>query len=52
VELVLGTALWLVVAGLVEGLLTPAGLGRAVNWSVGLGLGALFWGLVVVRRTS
>jgi uncharacterized membrane protein SpoIIM required for sporulation len=49
VELVLGTAVWLVVAGLVEGLLTPAGLGRAVNWSVGLGLGALFWALVLLR---
>jgi uncharacterized membrane protein SpoIIM required for sporulation len=52
IELVLGTALWLVVAGLVEGLLTPAGLGRAVNWTVGLGLGALFWALVAVRGRS
>lgn len=49
VELVLGTAAWLVVAGLVEGLLTPAGLGRAVNWSVGLGLGVVFWALVALR---
>ncbi|HEY5077456.1 MAG TPA: stage II sporulation protein M, partial [Acidimicrobiia bacterium] len=46
VEIVLGTAVWLVVAGLVEGFLTPAGKGLAVVLVVGLGLGVLFWGLV------
>lgn len=49
VEIVLGTAVWLVVAGLVEGFLTPAGKGLAVVLVVGLGLGALFWGLVFWR---
>ncbi|HVF74131.1 MAG TPA: stage II sporulation protein M [Acidimicrobiales bacterium] len=44
-ELVMGTALWLVLAGLVEGYISPAGLGPAVNWSVGVGLGLVFWGL-------
>jgi uncharacterized membrane protein SpoIIM required for sporulation len=45
----LGTAPWLVVAGLVEGFVTPAGYGLAVDLAVGLGLGVLFWALVVWR---
>jgi uncharacterized membrane protein SpoIIM required for sporulation len=49
VEMVLGTALLLVVAGLVEGFVTPAGLGTAPVVAVGVGLGAAFWGLVAVR---
>ncbi len=46
IELVLGTALWLVVAGLTEGLLTPLGIGPW--WAVGVGfaLGGLYWALV------
>jgi uncharacterized membrane protein SpoIIM required for sporulation len=46
VEIFLGTAVWLVVAGLVEGFVTPAGTGLATVLVVGFGLGALFWGLV------
>jgi uncharacterized membrane protein SpoIIM required for sporulation len=46
VELVLGTAVWLVVAGLVEGYLTPTGQGPGIAYGVGIGLGALFWALV------
>lgn len=49
VEMVLGTAVWLVVAGLVEGFLTPAGKGLTVVLIVGFGLGALYWGLVFWR---
>jgi uncharacterized membrane protein SpoIIM required for sporulation len=49
VEIVLGTAAWLVVAGLVEGFLTPAGLGLVPVLVVGFGLGALYWGLVLWR---
>ena len=49
VEIVLGTAVWLVVAGLVEGFLTPAGKGLTVVLIVGLGLGTLYWGLVLWR---
>jgi hypothetical protein len=49
VEIVLGTAVWLVVAGLVEGFLTPAGTGLTVVLIVGFGLGILYWGLVIWR---
>jgi uncharacterized membrane protein SpoIIM required for sporulation len=49
VLLILGTAPWLVVAGLVEGFVTPAGLGLTTVVSVGLALGILFWSLVVWR---
>ncbi len=46
IEMVLGTAAWLVVAGLVEGFVTPAGLGLAPVFVIGFGLGAIYWGLV------
>lgn len=49
VELALGTAPWLVVAGLVEGFVTPAGIGVGPALAVGLGLGAPYWALVWVR---
>jgi uncharacterized membrane protein SpoIIM required for sporulation len=49
VEIVVGTACWLVVAGLVEGFLTPAGKGLTVVLIVGFGLGILYWGLVFWR---
>jgi uncharacterized membrane protein SpoIIM required for sporulation len=49
VEIVLGTAFWLVVAGLVEGFLTPAGTGLTTVLFVGFGLGILYWGLVIWR---
>jgi uncharacterized membrane protein SpoIIM required for sporulation len=49
VEMLLGTAPWLVVAGLVEGFVTPAGLALPIVVTIGLGLGALFWGLVLWR---
>jgi uncharacterized membrane protein SpoIIM required for sporulation len=49
IEIILGTAAWLVVAGLVEGFVTPAGLGLGPVLVIGLGLGALFWGLVAWR---
>lgn len=48
-EIALGTALWLVVAGLVEGFVTPRGIGNALALFVGLGLAALYWALVVAR---
>jgi uncharacterized membrane protein SpoIIM required for sporulation len=47
VELALGTACWLVVAGLVEGFVTPAGAGLTTVITIGLGLGALYWGCVI-----
>lgn len=49
VELALGTAPWLVVAGLVEGFITPAGYGLVANTIIGVTLGAVFWGLVLWR---
>lgn len=49
VEIVLGTMFWLVVAGLVEGFVTPAGTGLGAVLAVGGGLGVLFWGLVLWR---
>lgn len=47
IMIVLGTAPWLVLAGLVEGFLTPAGTGLAVVLPVGFGLAAAYWFLVV-----
>jgi uncharacterized membrane protein SpoIIM required for sporulation len=49
VEVALGTAVCLVVAGLVEGFLTPADLGWEGALSVGLVSGALYWALVIWR---
>lgn len=45
VLMLLGTLPWLVVAGIVEGFITPAGLGLVPAVAIGLSLGALFWGL-------
>ncbi|MCA1688912.1 MAG: stage II sporulation protein M [Actinobacteria bacterium] len=49
VVLVLGTAAWLVVAGLTEGFLTPRGVGLATALAVGFGLAGLYWALVLWR---
>lgn len=46
--LVLGTAPWLVVAGIVEGFVTGSGTGLEEALVVGFALGALYWTLVVV----
>lgn len=44
-ELALGTAPWLVLAGLVEGFVTPAGIGVGPALAVGFGLAAAYWAL-------
>jgi uncharacterized membrane protein SpoIIM required for sporulation len=49
VEMALGTAACLVVAGIVEGFVTPAGFGLLANAVIGVTLGAVYWTLVVVR---
>jgi uncharacterized membrane protein SpoIIM required for sporulation len=49
VELALGTAPWLVICGLAEGLLTGPELPVAVQVAIGFALAGVFWGLVVVR---
>jgi uncharacterized membrane protein SpoIIM required for sporulation len=48
-ELALGTALWLVPCGFVEGFVTPRGLSLAGAAAVGIGLAGTFWALVVWR---
>jgi uncharacterized membrane protein SpoIIM required for sporulation len=48
----LGTAPWLVVAGLVEGFVTPRGVPLGAALAIGLGLGATYWGLVWSRGRS
>jgi uncharacterized membrane protein SpoIIM required for sporulation len=45
---VLGTAPWLVVAGLVEGFVTPKGIGLSGALTVGFALAAVYWTLVAV----
>lgn len=49
VVLVLGTAVWLVVAGLTEGFLTPQGIGLSSALAVGFGLAGVYWTLVLWR---
>lgn len=49
VLLVLGTAPWLVVAGVVEGYVTPSGYGLGSTLAIGFALGALYWALVAWR---
>ncbi len=46
VRMVLMAALWLVVAGTVEGFITPQRIGFGPALLLGLALGALFWGLI------
>ncbi len=46
--LVLGTAPWLVVAGIVEGFVTGSGTGLLGALTVGVALGVVYWTLVVV----
>ena len=49
VAIVLGTAPWLVLAGLVEGFISTAGLGFAAVVGIGVSLGLVYWGLVLWR---
>ena len=49
IEIILGTAPWLVLAGLVEGFVTPSGTGLPTVLAVGLSLGFIYWGLVLWR---
>jgi uncharacterized membrane protein SpoIIM required for sporulation len=46
VGLLAATAPWFVLAGIVEGFVTPDRIGVAAALAVGLGLGGLYWGLV------
>jgi uncharacterized membrane protein SpoIIM required for sporulation len=49
VAIVLGTVPWLVVAGLVEGFVTPEGLGLRAVVALGVTLAAVYWTLVAWR---
>jgi uncharacterized membrane protein SpoIIM required for sporulation len=48
-ELVLGTVPWLVLAGLVEGFVTPRQIGLGPALAVGIALAAVYWALVLWR---
>ncbi len=48
VQVVLGTIPWLVVAGLIEGFVTPSGLGLPSVLVVGVALAATYWLLVLL----
>jgi uncharacterized membrane protein SpoIIM required for sporulation len=48
IAVVLGTAPWLVLAGLIEGFLTPAGLGLPATLTIGIAAAAAYWTLVLV----
>jgi uncharacterized membrane protein SpoIIM required for sporulation len=52
VALVLGTAPWLVIAGLTEGFVTPEGLSLPAALAVGAALAGCYWLLVVVRGVT
>jgi uncharacterized membrane protein SpoIIM required for sporulation len=49
VEVLLGTAPWLVLAGLIEGFVTPAGFALPIVITIGFVVGAIYWGLVIWR---
>lgn len=53
VQMALGTALWLVLAGFIEGFGSRTGLGWVPTTIIGLAVGVVFWGMVWWRgRTA
>lgn len=49
IVIVLGTVPWVILAGIIEGFVTRSGFGLVPGIVLGVGVGALYWGLVVVR---
>lgn len=49
IVIVLGTVPWVILAGLIEGFVTRAGFGLVPGIVLGVGVGALYWTLVLVR---
>jgi uncharacterized membrane protein SpoIIM required for sporulation len=49
VQLVLGTSMWLIIAGFVEGFASRTGLSWLPTTVIGLALGGVFWALVWAR---
>lgn len=49
VEMVLTAAAWLVIAGLLEGFVSPSGIGLPARIVIGVTAAGMFWGLVIWR---
>ena len=49
VSIVLGTIPWVILAGIIEGFVTRAGFGLIPGIVLGVGVGATYWSLVIVR---
>ncbi len=49
VMIVLGTIPWVILAGIIEGFVTRAGFGLIPGIVLGVGVGAIYWSLVIVR---
>jgi uncharacterized membrane protein SpoIIM required for sporulation len=49
IAIVLGTMPWVVLAGILEGFVTRAGVGLVPGIAIGVGVGAVYWSLVLVR---
>lgn len=49
IAIILGTVPWVILAGLIEGFVTRAGFGLVPGIVLGVGVGALYWTLVLVR---
>lgn len=49
IAIVLGTVPWVILAGIIEGFVTRAGFGLVPGIVLGVGVGAIYWTLVVVR---
>ncbi len=49
IAIVLGTVPWVILAGIIEGFVTRAGFGLVPGIVLGVGVGAVFWALVLVR---
>jgi len=49
IAIIAGTIPWLIVAGIIEGFVTRAGFGLVPGIVLGVGVGALYWGLVLWR---
>ena len=47
--IVLGTVPWVILAGIIEGFVTRSGFGLVPGIVLGVGVGAIYWGLVFVR---
>ena len=49
IAIILGTVPWVILAGIIEGFVTRAGFGLVPGIVLGVGVGAVYWTLVLVR---